>query len=64
MTFPKITVSFTNFVNKTRGNREYPFVFFYILPMFTYSKVEPSAFNIHLGWLHFSMLIEFHDDYR
>lgn len=64
MTGKKIKVSFNNYINKTRGNRDYPFVFFYIFPMFTYSRVEPSSFNIHLGWLHFSILIEFHDDYR
>lgn len=57
MTFPKINISTDNWYKKTRGNRDYPFVFFYIFPMLTYSQVDRSAKNFHIGWLFFSILI-------
>jgi hypothetical protein len=60
----KIKVSYYNYYKKRIGNREIPFIFFYIFPMFTYSKTEKNSFSIHLGWFYLSLLIRVQNDHR
>lgn len=60
----KIRITSYSYFKRTVGKRDLPFVFFYIFPMFTYSKTEKSSFSIHLGWLYFSLLIQIKDDNR
>lgn len=54
----KIKIQRFNFFNKKVGQRDTPFVFFYLLPLVGYSKTKNQSFNIHIGWLYFTVLIE------
>ena len=54
----KIQVS--NYSKLTKGQRDYPYWFFYPLPILTLSRTNSrERFSIHLGFLWFTLTIKF-----
>jgi hypothetical protein len=54
----KIKVSGYNFFHKKYGQRDTPYVYFYLTPLLGYSKTKSQSYCLHLGWLYFTILIE------
>jgi hypothetical protein len=52
-----ISFEFYNFFKKKVGQRDTPFVNFYFLPLFSYSRTAVQNFKIHIGWLYFTIVI-------
>ena len=54
-----IKVDFYNFFRKKQGQRQYPYVYFYPIPLFAISKTGPREIKLHLGWLYFTVLFTY-----
>ena len=58
MTSKKIKVKVYNFFLRKYGQRDTPYVFFYLTPLIGYSRTKTQSYSIHIGWLYFTILIE------
>jgi len=58
MTYGKISIKFYNFFRKKYGQRDNPYIFFYLTPLIGYSKTKTQSYSIHIGWLYFTFLID------
>jgi hypothetical protein len=52
-------INFYNFFQKKQGQRQYPYVYFYPIPLFAISKTKPKELKVHLGWLYFTVLFTY-----
>jgi hypothetical protein len=60
MTIGNLQLSFNSFWKRTQGQRETPYVFFYLFPMFTISKTATQEyFSVYLGWLFWNIKITY-----
>lgn len=56
----KIQIKKNNFFNNKWGERNTPFMFFYIFPMFTVSRtVSQEHFSLYIGWLYWNLKITY-----
>jgi len=58
MILGKTEITAYNFYKKKYGQRDYPYVFFYLTPLISYSKTKTKSYCLHIGWLYFTLLIE------
>lgn len=56
MTIGNLQLSFNSFLKRTWGERDTPYIFFYLLPMFTITKtVDQEYFSVYIGWLFWNL---------
>jgi hypothetical protein len=56
----KLQVSFNSFWKRTWGQRETPYVFFYLFPMLTISRTtKQEHLSVHIGWLFWNLKITY-----
>jgi hypothetical protein len=60
MTVMELKTKTYNFYKRKWGQRDTPFLFFYVLPMFTVSRTKAQEkFSLHIGWLYWNIQFEF-----
>ena len=52
-------VQFKNFYKNTEGQRDYPYVFFYLFPLFAWSQTNNQDATIYFGWLWFVITFKY-----
>lgn len=55
----KMKVQFKNFYKNTEGQRDYPYVFFYLFPLFAWSQTNNQDATIYFGWLWFVITFKY-----
>lgn len=59
MTYNKVSLKGYNFFQKKYGQRNHPYIYFYLTPLIGYSRTTRDSIHIHIGWLYFTLLIQF-----
>ena len=60
MIIGKLQVEASNFYKRKWGQRDAPFVFFYLLPMLTISRTSNQEwFTLYIGWLFWNIKITY-----
>lgn len=56
----KIQIKFNSFWKRTWGQREAPYVFFYLFPMLTISRtIKQEYLTLHIGWFFWNINITY-----